>query len=274
MLNREFFHHPDISVKVLRRRACDELLEMLLCYGAWAARTRPLMWNCCFKNRMALHSALHRLRKSGLLVHPRKKGGQPVLRAVESDRHLAASRNPERFWNQKWSGRWNVLVYDIPEKNRHLRDTLRHYLYRLRMGCLQQSTWVSPHDVRPDYSDLQQAIGVEGVSFLFEARTVLGRRADDIVHTAWDFDRIDREHGWYLALCSRNLQLMESPQMIRARLETMAREESAAYFTAMDRDPLLPETLRPSGYKGRQVFDAHNEFVARMRKALRRSAAG
>lgn len=271
MSQYEFFHHPDISVAVLRRKACDEFVDMLVFYGALASRTQPLTWDTCFKSKRAYYSALHRLRKSGLLVYPRKKRGQPIVRMVESDKHRVASRAPERFWDQKWSGRWNVLVYDIPEKNRHLRDTLRQYLKRLRMGCLQQSTWVSPRDIRPDYHDLQEAIGVEGVSFLFEARTVLGRRAGEIVHRAWDFDRIEREHRWYLDLCTRNLTRMDSPQMTRASLEIMAREESSAYMTAMDRDPLLPEALLPFGYKGRDVFDLHNQFISRMRKALRRA---
>lgn len=44
----------------------------------------------------------------------------------------------------KWDGKWRVVIFDIPEKQRGFRTVLRSHLYELRFYKLQQSVFVSP----------------------------------------------------------------------------------------------------------------------------------
>lgn len=45
----------------------------------------------------------------------------------------------------RWDGRWRIVMFDIPEKDRAFRDILRAHLYQLEFYKLQQSVFVSPH---------------------------------------------------------------------------------------------------------------------------------
>lgn len=46
---------------------------------------------------------------------------------------------------KKWDGRWRIVIFDIPEKDRDFRDILRSHLKELKFIRLQNSVFVSPH---------------------------------------------------------------------------------------------------------------------------------
>ncbi len=45
----------------------------------------------------------------------------------------------------KWDGKWRLVIFDIPERDRIFRDILREHLYALGFYKLQHSVFVSPH---------------------------------------------------------------------------------------------------------------------------------
>jgi DNA-binding transcriptional regulator PaaX len=53
--------------------------------------------------------------------------------------------NSINFKNPKhWDGKWRIVIFDIPEKERMFRDILREHLYALDFFKLQHSVFVSP----------------------------------------------------------------------------------------------------------------------------------
>lgn len=46
---------------------------------------------------------------------------------------------------KRWDGKWRIVLFDIPEKDRVFRDILREHLYNLEFFKLQLSVFVSPH---------------------------------------------------------------------------------------------------------------------------------
>jgi phenylacetic acid degradation operon negative regulatory protein len=267
---RSFFHDPAVSLPVVRRRAGELLLETALWYGELVlSRGRALWGGDSHSSRTAYHMAVGRLRKQGLIAS-RQTDGLPILELTEEgESRTSASRIPYRLWKRRWCGLWYVLVYDVPEKQRRLRDALRGFLRRKRMGCLQKSVWVSAHDVRPDYDDLVQAVGIDSVSFLVEAQNVLGRRDQDIVLRAWDFDRLGAIHAWYCEVCHHNAAVLCSGNVSLEQIRIMAREEVSAFLAAMQEDPMLPRELHPAGYSGPLVLKTHREFVRTVKRAVR-----
>ena len=45
-----------------------------------------------------------------------------------------------------WDGRWRILIFDIPEKRKWLRNRLRDTLRAVGFKMLQRSVWVYPFD--------------------------------------------------------------------------------------------------------------------------------
>lgn len=269
-INWKSFHHPDLCLPVIQRKIGNELLDLFATFGeVLVSNGRSLTWNSSLPNQSAYYSATYRLRKAGLLAYRKSDGQTPVLMITEEGkRSLSGAREPEKLWNAKWGGIWYVLTYDVPEKDRLYRDTLRRFLGLMRMGCLHKSVWVAPRDIRPEYGDLVEASGVDSFSYLLEAKTVLGRPASEIVQNAWDFERLGEVQRRYIKVYSQNLEQLCRRDVSPEEATTLARQELEAYRHAMYGDPLLPQALHPSGYLGRGVWQLHRKLVREVTRRL------
>jgi DNA-binding transcriptional regulator PaaX len=78
------------------------------------------------------------LKYEGKFLRLTPKGARELLR-LELSAHGRARR---RIWDKKW----RVLVFDVPEKNRALRDRVRSTLRHIGFRRLQDSVWVYPYD--------------------------------------------------------------------------------------------------------------------------------
>src|ERR1041385_1028851 len=47
---------------------------------------------------------------------------------------------------RKWDGQWRIVIFDIPERKRALRDKVRSLVMRLGFYRLQDSVWVHPYE--------------------------------------------------------------------------------------------------------------------------------
>jgi phenylacetic acid degradation operon negative regulatory protein len=259
----KLFHHPDISLPVIRHKAGQELLTLLEGVGAMVlSRGASELYGACYPNQRAFKASLSRLRDKGLVVETKTDGTMPGLALTPQARcQMPDFYNPLPLWSKRWNQWWYVLMFDVPEKNRTYRDTLRKFLKAQRFGCLQRSVWVTPRDVRPEYDDLDRAAAVDTVAFLFEARTVLGHGNGSVVTEAWDFDRINRIQHLYLDFANENLALLNAANVTRTMLAELLRIENLAYAQSMSIDPLLPEELHPDEYVGMQVFQLHRKLI-------------
>lgn len=269
-MNWRSFHHPDWCLPVVRRRLAEEFLETLeLTAKILMTRGRYLAWGHSYPNRRAYFMATHRLRKQGLIAYRRRGGKEPALYlTAKGEERLSDVSRPQRFWDMPWKGIWYVLVYDVPESNRSYRNSLRGFLKRMRMGYLQGSVWVSARDIRAEFSDLAEAAAASDYAFLFEARTVLGLRPEVVVRSSWDMDLLRKSQEWFCEVCEENLHRVASGQCAGPALGGLAREAMAGYEAVMERDPLLPRALWPSGYAGEQAYRLHRRLQSEIAKRL------
>ncbi|VGO13830.1 hypothetical protein PDESU_02387 [Pontiella desulfatans] len=262
----ETLHHPDISLPVIRRKVGEELVTLLdQTAGMVLSAGACDFYGHCYPSRKAFHASVNRLRKKGLLIAPHTDGTLPELRLTDEAESLVPVYYwPDKLWSKPWNRWWYVLMFDVPERERLYRDQLREFLKRLRFGCLQQSVWVTPRDVRPEYDDLDHAANVDSIAHLFEARTVLGHGNQSVVREAWNFDRLKSFHTQYLAAADKNLSLLLAGNHGHADLIQLLRMDNLAYSQAMVTDPLLPDELLPSGYLGKEVWDRHQRIVSQI----------
>lgn len=254
------FHHPDISLPVIRRHISDELVlllsgttELLLSRGL------STLYKNYYPNTHAYHAAVSRLKKRGLITTGSKHGEIPEIQLTsEAKKKVPPYLTPEKFWNRRWNKWWYVLMFDVPEINRSYRDTLRTFLKKRRLGCLQKSVWVTPDDIRSEYDDLNRAAAVDTVAFLFESRTVLGFGAQSVVQEAWDFHKITTLQNHYICTVEENLNRLQNTAVNQESILQLLRIDNLAYSQAMHNDPLLPRTLLPSDYTGLKAKEMHD----------------
>ena len=85
-----------------------------------------------------------RLVSRGLLVYQGNMlrltaKGEQVLRRLEL--HDFKLRKPKR-----WDRKWRILIFDIPERRKGLRQKIRYTLKAIGFVRLQDSVWAYPYD--------------------------------------------------------------------------------------------------------------------------------
>ena len=92
----------------------------------------------------SIRAARQRLVQRGFLAWEGKKlrltaKGERRLRLLEL--HDYQIKKPKR-----WDKRWRVLIFDIPEKRKGLRDKVRRTLATVGFVRLKESVWIYPYD--------------------------------------------------------------------------------------------------------------------------------
>ena len=48
--------------------------------------------------------------------------------------------------HKRWDGKWRILIFDIPERRKILREKIRNTLHSVGFVRLQDSVWAYPYD--------------------------------------------------------------------------------------------------------------------------------
>lgn len=105
-----------------------------------------------------ISSSASKLVKRGLLYFDGKKylmtlKGERLFRRWEfTDYSL---KKPK-----KWDKKWRVLIFDIPEKKKRVRNQLSLILRQAGFERLQDSVWVYPHDCEDVMTLLKTDLGI------------------------------------------------------------------------------------------------------------------
>jgi len=97
-----------------------------------------------------------------------------------------------------WDGRWHLLVYSIPEKERPLRHRLRKRLTWLGFGSLSNATWVSPRDRRREVEGIVNSLGIQGHVEIFSAEHLGFASDQELVERCWNLEELNAAYAAFI----------------------------------------------------------------------------
>lgn len=109
-----------------------------------------------------IRRALADLKRQGLVE---KKTGESWTATAAGKRLVELADGAATLAQEKWDGKWRVVMFDIPEEKRAVRNRLREYLAMAGFLQLKNSAWVYPYPVG-EYvalvtAELRLSIGTE-----------------------------------------------------------------------------------------------------------------
>lgn len=204
----------------------------------------------------AIRLALSRMSKLGLLRR-RKIGRESYYSLSEKgDRWMLGGK---RWALEKeyrpWDKKWRLLVYNIPEELRHLRDTLRKELRGMGYGSLGGSVWISPYDFGEELTKFFDRVGVADYVETFEAKYTGLRDGRELTARVWDIRGLEKRYVQFLnkysPFLSANKEKTRKKEVIDPGECFTQRFRVTAEFIdiALD-DPMLPLELLPADWAG------------------------
>lgn len=104
-----------------------------------------------------ISQAIRRLRERGFLEMERKQVGEIVLRLTKSGREFALLTGQRA----EWDGRWRIVVFDIPESKRAVRNALRGKLKQWGFVQWQKSVWATKKPVTEKLRQIVKELEIE-----------------------------------------------------------------------------------------------------------------
>ena len=112
--------------------------------------------------RININQILERLKDRGLLKLTSGQNGYRLELTERGRGELLAYELQEKFLKKPkhWNGKWHLIVFDINEERKDVRDKVRRSLTRLGFYRLQDSVWVYPYDCEEVLELLRTKYGV------------------------------------------------------------------------------------------------------------------
>jgi len=201
-----------------------------------------------WKSRQA-RGALGRLERERW-VRKEKRNGQIFYElSARGQQEIDRTLLSLRAHGEVWDGVWRLVMFDIPEKERDLRDKFRRGLMGLNLKNLQGSVWVSSRDVRKEVKELADEVGVVPERLnIFTARAENDRN----VARSWDLDELNRAYKEFTKRVEQTLK----PKRELASFDV--KKIIFNYALIRRGDPNLPEQLLPRDWAGE---DAHQAYL-------------
>ncbi len=112
-------------------------------------------------NIRLLRRNIKRLQE-GKIVEVIKKDGHEVIKLTEKGKvkYLKFKLEELALKNNRWDGKWRVVIYDISKLKNSARDSLRSVLKKVKFLQLQKSVYLTPYKCNDEIKYLKEYFGV------------------------------------------------------------------------------------------------------------------
>jgi len=119
------------------------------------------------KSRKYFSQFIYNLKKRGYIKIENLKQKKGVILTKKGAKKVLQIKFKTKEKKSRKDGKWQMIIFDIPEKKRRLRNALREYLQILGYRMLQQSVWVCPYDVYEETEEIIRKFSLDPYVRLF-----------------------------------------------------------------------------------------------------------
>ncbi|MDO8570161.1 MAG: hypothetical protein Q7R97_01080 [Candidatus Daviesbacteria bacterium] len=115
-----------------------------------------------------LAQAFKRLREQGI-VREDKVGQDLIFKLTDAGKDLILGSETN---NENWDRKWRIVIFDIPEEKRVVRDLFRRNLKKWGFNNLQKSVWISKKDIFDKLKGYIAELGIEKWVIIIESEKI------------------------------------------------------------------------------------------------------
>lgn len=174
--------------------------------------------------------------------------GKPVLRLTSAGRGKWLREFPLfELSGKSWDGWWRMVAFDIPNKLKGRRASLREKLKELGMGKLQESLYLTPYDFGLDLQEFIKTHELSEYVEVFEARRTFESNPQTLAWRVWQLDKLEEKYEELWHQLEKKHKLTSNDKL----------KYQTQFEQILLSDPLLPGELLPKdwiGFKVRKLF--------------------
>lgn len=216
-------------------------------------------------NEQAVRVAVSRMAKQGLLQSERV-GNKSYYKLTERglNRVDEAAKRIYKLTPHEWDGKWRIVMYNIPEEKRQIRDELRKELQWSGFGHLSSGCWVSPNNHEKAIDLLISKYQIEEYVHLFLSKYKGPRENAVLVESCWPLAKIEEKYEEFIAEYSKKYivhqSIIQSGEMSDKECFMERIYLVHQYRKFLFIDPGLPKELLPERWSGNHAALLFNQY--------------
>jgi phenylacetic acid degradation operon negative regulatory protein len=152
--------------------------------------------------------------------------------------------------NRKWDKKWRIVMFDVEEINKKIRDRLRRKLKELGFGMLQKSVFISPHDIVKDFSEFAEAAGINDYLYLLETHNLIIGDEREFANKVWMLEELNKKYKDVIDEIDKikNSHMISNIDRVKksdGKKEEEMRKVRAKWLMIVIIDPFLPKMFLP-----------------------------
>jgi phenylacetic acid degradation operon negative regulatory protein len=232
----------------------DELLILLDDVGPAPSELIPSYFDS--PNLQVIFSTLGRLVNKGWVI--KKTNRQETTYAISTPGINELNRTLDTIKHERkteWDHTWHMVIFDIPEKKRKLRDNLRILLKESCFGMLTSSVWISPYDKQEQLKRFIKLHNLADNIFALTTPAEDNYQTKAIARRCWDWSKLERDYRTFLTYSDKQLRIIEKAAHNQRFL---AKKLVFQYAEIVKEDPQLPIEI---GLHATIARKAHEQYV-------------
>jgi phenylacetic acid degradation operon negative regulatory protein len=150
--------------------------------------------------------------------------------------------------NNQWDGFFRVVVYDIEEERKRVRDYLRENLKKFGFGMFQKSVWISPHNFLREIKKIIEKANLKGRVIYFETRNFYIKDIKELAKKIWPIEKLNEQYKELYNKLLKYYSLKKTSDRVKV-LKSLQEKIINLYF----QDPFLPKEFLPDDWKREEV---------------------
>lgn len=231
----------------------DELLILLDDLGETSLETIPSYFDN-YTNQI-IFSSLGRLVHRGWVIKKTKKQENSYSISIhgidELNRTLDVIKADE---TPVWDHHWRLVIFDIPESKRKLRDLFRETLREHGFGMLKSSIWLSPWNKKEEIKRIAKRHGLSDQIIQLETANGDSYQSVVLIQQSWDWKAIEKAYLDFIDSAEKELSKLKSAGQ---KQRFKAKKLVFQYAEVVKKDPVLPIEIAPNTIifrKAREIY--------------------
>jgi phenylacetic acid degradation operon negative regulatory protein len=121
------------------------------------------------------------------------KDGQKYLRLTSAGKARIKRDFPLKRLLKRWNKQWIIVLFDVEEHARKVRDLFRAKLKSLGFGMLQRSVWITPLPIGKDMVEFIESNNLSDHAFVLEISHVVLGDPRALARKVWHLDKLENK---------------------------------------------------------------------------------
>lgn len=184
----------------------------------------------------------------------------------KGEERLSARIKFVNFLREKWDGKFRMILFDIPESDRKIRDQFRNILLELGCVCWQKSVFVTTHLIENLIAKEVKKLGIEDEVCVM----LIDGPLNDRERWVWDLWKLEPINNSYNFFISQARSLLEGKISNYDRWVLDCQRARFGYYILLCKEPFLPSVLMGKNYLLEKAEECYGSLGKKLVRVLER----